>query len=254
MSGKAKGVLIVNADDLGLDEANTDAILECFRAEAISSATAMVWMEDSDRAAEIALRDGLPVGLHLNLIEPFSAAEVPEPVAATQRRVADRLRTGGVGAQLYHRAWAADFERAIADQLSRFRELYGREPTHVDGHQHSHLAFNALLSRALGSVRRCRRPANRTPYESPGHKRAARAALSRLVRLRFVTTDWCFSAHALDPGLGGAGLDDVLERSSLGSIELFVHPGYPRELARLRSADWRERLGGRKLGTYEDLG
>src|ERR1700751_154848 len=105
------GLLIVNADDLGLDPNNTDAILDCFHAGAISSATALVWMKDSDRAAEVAGPTGLPVGLHLNLIEPFSATDVPERVAATQRRVVDRLRRGGAGATLYHPAWSGDFER-----------------------------------------------------------------------------------------------------------------------------------------------
>jgi chitin disaccharide deacetylase len=254
MPGNGHGLLIVNADDLGLDRCNTDAILECFHLGAISSATALVWMKDSDRAAEIARREHLPVGLHLNLIEPFSATDVPEAVAATQRRVAERLRQTGIGTQLYHPGWSADFERCISDQLARFHELYGRPPTHVDGHRHMHLVPNALLARALGSVRRCRPPVNRTPYESPSYKRAARAAWRRLVRLRFLTTDWCFSVRSLHPELGGAGVEERLDRATTGSVELFVHPGYTDELPLLRSADWRERLGRYRRGTYAELG
>jgi len=253
MTGKRTAVLIVNADDLGLDQSNTDAILECFHAGAISSATALVWMKDSDRAAEITRRE-LPIGLHLNLIEPFTATDVPEQVAATQLRVVELLSAGGIGAQLYHPAWSADFERCISDQLSRFRELYGREPTHVDGHRHSHLALNALFARALAPVRRYRRPVNRLGWESAAHKRAARALLCRLVRLRFLTTDWCFSVRPLHPALGGSGIDAKLDRARRDSVELMVHPGYPDELPVLRSADWRERLSRYRLGTYADLG
>jgi chitin disaccharide deacetylase len=253
MPGNRDRLLIVNADDLGLDRTNTDAILESFHLGAISSATALVWMNDSDRAAALARPEGLPVGLHLNLIEPFSAADVPEPVAATQRRVVHRLQRWGIGAQMYHPGWSADFERCISDQLARFQVLYGRPPTHIDGHQHMHLVPNALLARALRSVRRCRPPVNRTPHESAGYKRATRAAWGRLVRRRFLTTDWCFSLRSLHPELGGAGVEERLERATEASVEVFVHPGYPDELPLLRSDDWRERLGRHRIGTYAEL-
>jgi predicted glycoside hydrolase/deacetylase ChbG (UPF0249 family) len=247
------GLLIVNADDLGLATADTDAIMDCFRSGAISSSTALVWMRDSDRAADLARSEGIPTGLHLNLIEPYTAPDVPDRVAATQRRVIERLRASGVGPQLYHPGWAQDFGRCIGDQLSRFHELYGRAPTHIDGHRHMHLVLNALLSRSLGPVRRCRRPVNRTPVESAGHKRLARRGLSLLVRLRFTTTDVCFSVRSLHPALGGSGLDAELMRAGRGSVELFVHPGYRDELPLLRSEEWRARLAAHRLGSFEDL-
>lgn len=247
------GLLIVNADDLGLDRSDTDAILDCFHAGAISSATALVWMKDSDRAAELARSAGVPLGLHLNLIEPFSATDVPEPVAATQRRVVERVRRSAVGAHVYHPAWSADFERCISDQLARFHELYGRAPTHVDGHRHMHLVPNALLARALGPVRRCRRPVNRRPAESRAHKRAFSAALGRLMRPRFVTTDRCVSIRALDPGLGGGGLNGELALARQHSVEVVVHPGWEDERAVLLTRDWRDRLARFQLGSYADL-
>jgi len=247
------GLLIVNADDLGLDRMTTDSILDCFHAGAISSATALVWMEDSDRAAELASSAGLPVGLHLNLIEPFSATDVPEPVAATQRRVVDRLRRSAFGAHLYHPAWSADFERCISDQLSRFDELYGRAPTHVDGHRHMHLVGNALLARALGPVRRYRRPVNRRPAESRAYKRAFNAALARAMRPRFVTTERCVSIRALDPVLGGAPSNGELALARDRSVEVMVHPGWEDERAVLLAHDWRDRLASFRLGSYADL-
>jgi len=247
------GLLIVNADDFGLDPASTDAIVECFRAKAISSTTALVWMRDSGRAAELALSEGIPTGLHLNLIEAYSAPDVPDRIAATQRRVIERIHAGGLGPQLYHPAWADDFGRCIEDQLSRFWELYGQAPTHVDGHRHMHLVMNALISRALGTVRRRRRPVTRTPRESAGHKRLARSALGAFIRVRFVTTDACFSIRSLHPALGGSGIDEQLGRARRGSVELFVHPGYPDELAVLSSTEWRRRLSDYRVGTFEDL-
>jgi chitin disaccharide deacetylase len=245
--------LIVNADDLGLGEAETDAILDCFERGAITSATAMVWMRDSVRAAEVARAAGLPVGLHLNLIEPFAAPDVPAGVAETQLRVVRRLRSRRAATQLYHPAWMREFEQCIADQLARFEALYGRAPTHVDGHQHMHLAFNALFARALRPVARCRRPVNRTALESPPFKRAARALVDRLVRVRFATTDWCMSIRPLHPALGGSGITQVLRRAEHDSLELLVHPGYADERAVLSSPDWGVLLAPYRLGSFEDL-
>src|SRR3954451_386490 len=82
-------MLIVNADDFGAAPSATDAILQAFDAQAISSASAMVWMHDSDRAAEIAADRGLPLGLHLNLTLPLPGSRVPAGVAARQLRLTE---------------------------------------------------------------------------------------------------------------------------------------------------------------------
>jgi predicted glycoside hydrolase/deacetylase ChbG (UPF0249 family) len=245
--------LIVNADDLGIGQAETGAILDCFERGAISSATALVWMPDSFRAAELARAAGIPVGLHLNLIEPFGASDVPVSVAETQARVVARLRSRRAATQLYHPTWARDFERCIADQLTAFEQLYGRAPTHVDGHQHMHLAFNALFARALRPVVKYRRAVTRTPLESPRRKRAARALIDRLLRMRFSTTDWCMSIRSLHPALGGAGIDQALRRAERGSFELMVHPGYDDERAVLTSPGWPALLERYRIGSFEDL-
>jgi predicted glycoside hydrolase/deacetylase ChbG (UPF0249 family) len=149
--------------------------------------------------------------------------------------------------------WARDFERCIADQLARFQVLYDRAPTHVDGHQHMHLAFNALFARALRPVEKCRRPVNRTSTESPPVKRVARALVDRLVRERFATTDWCISIRPLHPALGGAGITRELDRAEHGSLELVVHPGFPDERAVLTSPEWPELLSPYRRGSFEDL-
>ena len=74
------GLLIVNADDWGYDRATTDAIERAFEAGRITSATGMVHMADSARAAELANRLGRAIGLHINLTQPFSDPDTPERV------------------------------------------------------------------------------------------------------------------------------------------------------------------------------
>jgi chitin disaccharide deacetylase len=254
MADHRTGLLIINADDLGLTPQDTDVILECAQAGTITSATALVWMRDSDRAAELARGTELPIGLHLNLIEPYTGLDVPARVAATQRRVVDRLRGGGLSPHLYHPGWATDFEQCIADQLSRFLELYGRPPTHVDGHRHMHLAPNALFARTLTPIARCRRPVNRFRQESTPRREQARQLLHLVVRTRFATTTWCYSLRPMDPSSGGPGIAATLARATNDSVEVVVHPTWPEELAVLRSAAWREALESHRLGSFRDLG
>jgi len=143
-------LLIVNADDFGYDREATDLTLACFGAGQLTSATAMMHMGDDSRAAALALEHDLPTGLHLNFTEPFSDGETGP---ASERQLAACRIFGNGGLRL--RSWTYDpriqplIEDAIRDQLERFQALYGREPTHVDGHNHVHLCPNIARAKAL---------------------------------------------------------------------------------------------------------
>ena len=62
----------INADDWGRSRAETDAAWSCYEQGRITSVSAMVFMEDSERAAELANDAGIDAGLHLNLTQRFS--------------------------------------------------------------------------------------------------------------------------------------------------------------------------------------
>ena len=55
-------MITINADDWGRSEAETDAALFCYVNGRISSVSAMVFMEDSERAAELAKGDAGVMG------------------------------------------------------------------------------------------------------------------------------------------------------------------------------------------------
>src|SRR5271157_1750785 len=65
-------MIIINADDWGRSRLDTDAIVACHARNRITSASGMVFMEDSERAAYLAKETGIDVGLHLNFTEIFS--------------------------------------------------------------------------------------------------------------------------------------------------------------------------------------
>jgi hypothetical protein len=77
----------VNADDLGISQDVTDAALAAFARGEISVASAAVYLDDSERAASLAARAEIPVGLHPNLTLPCSRLK--------------RARSGAVGQGRY---------------------------------------------------------------------------------------------------------------------------------------------------------
>lgn len=234
------GLLIVNADDFGVNRRVTDAILECFARGAISSATAMVWMSDSDRAAAVAAERGLPIGLHLNLTLPLNGTLTPEPVRARQRELTTYLgrdtwsktRLRGAQAQL-----AGD---VVTEQLERFRELYG-EPTHVDGHHHVHL--HPVVQAAIPAELPVRPPL-RHPRKAAGRMNRE----ERAVHKRFIAPRWAFAFEHVHPALGGYGLD-ALGRAQSETLEVMAHPTDGQQDA-LAGEPWRRALERVRLGSY----
>jgi len=114
-------VLIVNADDFGRSHGINRGIALAHDRGIVTSASAMVRWPAAAEAAELARkRPGLGVGLHVDLSEwayRDGRWRVVYEIAADDRA-----------------AVAAEVEA----QLERFRSLFGREPTHLDSHQHVH--------------------------------------------------------------------------------------------------------------------
>jgi predicted glycoside hydrolase/deacetylase ChbG (UPF0249 family) len=111
--------VIVSADDFGHSTAVNDGIAEAHERGIVTSAGLMVQRPAAEAAAAYALaHPELSIGLHVDL-----------------------------GEWAYrHGEWEALYETpatgvsgAVAEQLDRFRSLLGRDPTHLDSHQHVHL-------------------------------------------------------------------------------------------------------------------
>jgi chitin disaccharide deacetylase len=245
------GLLVVNADDWGAERATTDAILSCFQAGAISSATAMVFMEDSHRAAALARAQGLPVGLHLNLTMAYNDPQSSALAKEHQAQLAEMYATASRPHRSLHPTALHLVRGCVEDQLQEFQRLYGGPPTHIDGHNHAHLSTNVLLSRGLPRGTRLRRAQNWPRAKTLG------ARLGRGVRdatlAGFRTTRWFTSIRTVHPSFGGHGLHQLLELSRDESVEIMVHPGWEDERNVLLAPDWEQALRGRPLGSYAQL-
>jgi len=250
---KDAGLLIVNADDWGYDRPTTEAIASVFEAGGLTSTTAMMFMADSTRAAEHATeRPGLGIGLHLNLWEEYTDPSTPADVRGRQRRLIDYFKRARLRRWIYDPRIRREVNRIVRDQLDRFAELYGRAPTHVDGHHHSHLAANVLLSPSLPRGTKLRNAQSNTERRSP-LTNTLRALRGLAIDRRFRSTKYFLSVLTVWPGLEGDPLRAQLDLSRRASVEVMVHPGFPEEIGPLRSPRWTEAIAEYPLGSFADL-
>jgi len=119
-------LLVVNADDFGLSPGVNEGILEAHADGIVTSASLMVLAPGAvDAARAAAEHRRLSVGLHF---VDDGAADLDRP---------------------------AEIVGSFHSQLERFRELVGRDPTHVDSHHHVHTksaARRATFAQLVGPL------------------------------------------------------------------------------------------------------
>jgi chitin disaccharide deacetylase len=131
--------LVVNADDLGLSAAVNEGIFAAHVEGIVTSASLMV---RQGAAPAVAVR----------------AAELPELAIGLHLDLAEWNYEAGEWTLAYSHCDGDDPEAVEAEcrtQLERFRALLGRDPTHLDSHQHVHesepaKAVAAALAAELG--------------------------------------------------------------------------------------------------------
>jgi predicted glycoside hydrolase/deacetylase ChbG (UPF0249 family) len=119
----AQKYLIVNADDFGQGPGVNRGIIAAHERGIVTSASLMVrWPAAAEAAAYARGHPRLAVGLHLDLGE-WACRD-------------------GAWAPLYEVVPQDDpaaVAGEVARQLDAFRRLVGRDPTHLDSHQHAHM-------------------------------------------------------------------------------------------------------------------
>jgi chitin disaccharide deacetylase len=230
-------MLSLNADDLGLNEKVTDRILFCYNQKRIYSASAMVFMQDSDRAANLAKENQLPIGLHINFDQGLTARTMPKKLRDHHRAVAGYLKAKKWNQVIYNPFLRNSFDYVFQSQWDEFWRLYDQEPKRLDGHHHMHLCMNMLFSGKLPIGIRIRRNFTFFPGEKNPVNRLYRYLVDRWLQSRFVCTDYFFSMKPIS----SEKLKKILLLSKTSDVELMVHPGVNEEYEFLLSPEW-ERL------------
>jgi predicted glycoside hydrolase/deacetylase ChbG (UPF0249 family) len=209
-------ILIVNADDFGQSPGANAGVIEAHERGIVTSASMMVcWPAAREAAEYVRSQQMLSVGLHLDLGQwTFAEGE-----------------------------WTADYERVplsnpdevereVRRQLGLFRELVGRDPTHLDSHQHVHRdepaeSVMARLASELGVVLRDRSSRVRYCGEFYGQTGTGEPfpegiSLEHLVEL-IETLPAGITELACHPG-SGLGADAVYGRERELELAALCHP------------------------------
>lgn len=276
-------LLIINADDFGLNEAANAGIIESYQAGSVTSTTLMANAPFAGQAAGLARENpGLGVGLHFNLTwgrplmgsSKVPALVGPDGAFLDRSLLARRLLMGRIPAR--------QVEMELGAQLQRMQEL-GVQPTHMDSHQHVHgfgVVFSAVAKRCVDLEIPMRVPWVATTVGGGMSRRLRRYMLATL--LARATRRWKGRVRwndglgsVFDLGADGRKLGDedyrrILSGAREGAFELMVHPvtdacameGYTR-IGLVGEAEWRYlRTGtlaglahteGFRLGSYRDL-
>lgn len=240
-------MLIVNADDWGRLPAETDAIFRCFEKGRVTSVSAMVFMEDSERAAEIAKEHNLDTGLHLNFAEMFTANEYPQLVGECQRRIVRFLMRNKYSQLLYNPFLRKAFYYSYSAQAEEFTRLFGKAPSHVDGHHHMHLCGNMLFSGVIPAGTKIRRNFSFWPGEKTWLNRAYRAVVDQWLGRKYQLADYFFD---LSQSIREKKLDRVLVLAKSNKVELMTHPILPVESEYLLGDEFQSLLRHLKVGGY----
>jgi YdjC-like protein len=228
------GLLILNADDWGRDRNTTDKTLDCMLRGALSSVSAMVFMEDSERAAALGRDRGIDAGLHLNFTTPFSAANCPARLVECQHKVAAYLLRTPLARGIFHPLLTRSFEYLVTAQREEFCRLYGAEPKRFDGHHHMHLSANVLLGGLLPAGTLVRQHFS---YES-GEKVLRNSVFRQVTRVvlarRHRVVDFLFSLPPLEPP---DRLRRIFSLARQFAVEVETHPFNPKEHLFLTAGD-----------------
>jgi predicted glycoside hydrolase/deacetylase ChbG (UPF0249 family) len=243
-------MLIINADDWGRSKAETDATLACFQQKRVTSVSAMVFMEDSMRAAELARQHNVDAGLHLNLNERYSGPVSSNADAAAHERVMRFMKKTKFAVMLYHPLLRRDFRAVFQSQWDEFVRLFGKEPSHIDGHQHRHLCANMLLDGIMPRGVKVRRNFSFWPGEKSALNRGYRRMVDEWLARRYVLTDYLFNlAECMSP----EKLKRLLDLSRSSWVELETHARLEKEFSFLNSKQFQAALETIKIAGYADL-
>lgn len=239
--------LIVNADDFGLTSGVNHAVIELFRARALTSATLMATAEQLNEAVTLAKQSpSLGVGCHVVLVDGTPAlppSQIPSLIGpSSQNGTSFRSKLSTFITDLLRgRISDTEIEAEATAQIKKLQQA-GIPITHIDTHKHTH-TFPRVLRPLLRAALVCGVKAIRNPFEpnwslsataNAGHVRKMQVRLLRsqstafseeVTKAGLLTTDGAMGVLATGT-LDTQTIRNLLAAMPDGTWELVCHPGY----------------------------
>ncbi len=242
-------MLIINADDLGSDRTCTNRILDCYRNHRITSTTAMVFMKDTVRAAEIATAHGVHVGLHLNFTQKFDDAAGGARLKYHQDKLMQFFKKSKYARIIYNPVIKDSVAYSTISQYDEFMRVFKRKPTHIDGHHHMHLCTNIIIGKIFPKNTKIR-PTFAGRKEEPIIGKVYRVIVNYLIRRRYATVE---SSYKLMPTRGDYYFVEIVKKSLVNNVEVMTHPALSEEYEYLKSDRYARLLSRATLGSYASI-
>ena len=179
----------------------------------------MVFMADSERAADLAKENELDVGLHLNFTDRFTSGRVASKLANHHNKIAGFLTRNRYSQVLYNPLLRKAFCYSYQAQAEKFERLFGKPPSHIDGHHHMHLCSNLLVSNLIPAGMKVRGNFSFLPGEKSWLNRAYRFLVDRWLARRYRLVDYFFD---LIQCIEGKKLDRVAALAKSSNVELMT--------------------------------
>jgi predicted glycoside hydrolase/deacetylase ChbG (UPF0249 family) len=245
-------MIIISADDFGRSVSETNAAAALAQRCRVTSLSAMVFMKDSERAADLAKELTADVGLHLNFCERWTDRRVPRWLGSHHESLRTFFNLSRYAVVIYNPALRKSFDAVYKAEFDEFVRLYGRQPSHIDGHRHLHLCANMVVDRIIPRGSSVRRNFSFARGEKGLLNRGYRWFVDTCLRRNYSLTDYFFS---LEDCLNGRGrsMASVAELAQVATVEVMAHPKESNEFNYLDSHRYADVVRCVTKGTYSDL-
>jgi hypothetical protein len=207
----------------------------------------MVFMKDSQRAADLASSAGLATGLHLNLTHAFDAPYLPSRVRDCHASVARYYGSSKWAKIIYNPFLKKKLAYLFASQYDEYCHLFSKAPENINGHHHMHLCTNALIDRIIPFGSCVRRNFSFEPGERGFVNRSYRRIVDGWLRRHYCCTDYFYS---LEKAFNSGKLGKIIDLAGSANVEVMVHPEIKESFDFLNGNTYRNLIAQITLGTY----
>ena len=148
---------------------------------------------------------------------------------------------------MYNPFLRREFAYSYKAQAAEFVRLFGRSPSHIDGHHHMHLCANMLLSNVIPAGVKMRRNLSFWPGEKSLLNRTYRALVDRWLARKYELPDYFFD---LTQCMREKKLGRVAALAKTTNVELMTHPIVSMESEYLMGRGFEVMLKPLEVGGY----